>query len=103
MMSREESGQLIERHVERRVLSYLPLAHVYERVVIECCTFVDGRGRIFFTESLATFPNVVPSLYPCAVVPAPVRVATASATLLPRKARGRPVQRRWVLSCASTK
>ncbi len=41
--------------VERRILSYLPLAHVYERAVVECSTFVEGHGRIFFTESLATF------------------------------------------------
>ena len=41
--------------VERRVLSYLPLAHVYERAVVECSTFIEGHGRIFFTESLATF------------------------------------------------
>ena len=57
--------------VERRVLSYLPLAHVYERVVIECCTFVDGRGRIFFTESLATFQEDLKRARPTAFVSVP--------------------------------
>lgn len=58
-------------NVERRVLSYLPLAHVYERVVIECCTFVDGRGRIFFTESLATFQEDLKRARPTAFVSVP--------------------------------
>ena len=57
--------------VERRVLSYLPLAHVYERVLIECCTFVDGRGRIFFTESLATFQEDLKRARPTAFVSVP--------------------------------
>ncbi|WP_395406635.1 AMP-binding protein [Pseudoduganella sp. UC29_106] len=37
-----------------RMLSYLPLAHVMERVYIECSSFVAGF-RIFFAESLDTF------------------------------------------------
>ncbi len=38
-----------------RALSYLPLAHIFERAWIECSGFVMGRGRIFFAESLDTF------------------------------------------------
>ncbi len=38
-----------------RVLSYLPLAHVFERAVIECCSFVAGTVHVFFAESLDTF------------------------------------------------
>lgn len=38
-----------------RALSYLPLAHVFERAWIECGGFVRGRGHIFFAESLDTF------------------------------------------------
>jgi len=41
--------------VEGRSLSYLPLAHIYERAWVECASLVDGRGQIYFTESLATF------------------------------------------------
>lgn len=41
--------------VDNRVLSYLPLAHVFERAWIECTAFVDGRTHVFFAESLDTF------------------------------------------------
>ncbi len=37
-----------------RVLSYLPLAHVMERAVVECSSFYSGV-HIFFSESLETF------------------------------------------------
>jgi long-chain acyl-CoA synthetase len=37
-----------------RAISYLPLAHVFERTVIEACSFVIG-GKIYFAESLDTF------------------------------------------------
>jgi long-chain acyl-CoA synthetase len=38
-----------------RVLSYLPLAHIFERAWVECAGYVLGRGHIFFAESLDTF------------------------------------------------
>jgi long-chain acyl-CoA synthetase len=38
-----------------RALSYLPLAHIFERAWIECSGFVMGRGRVFFAETLDTF------------------------------------------------
>ena len=38
-----------------RALSYLPLAHIFERAWISCVGFVMGRGRIFFAEALYTF------------------------------------------------
>jgi long-subunit acyl-CoA synthetase (AMP-forming) len=41
--------------VELRVLSYLPLAHIFERGWIEGLSFIHGRGRLFFAESLDTF------------------------------------------------
>ncbi len=40
---------------EYRVLSYLPLAHIFERAWVGCSGFVMGRGRIYFAESLDTF------------------------------------------------
>jgi long-subunit acyl-CoA synthetase (AMP-forming) len=40
---------------ESRMLSYLPLAHSFERSWVEAASFVDGRARIFFAESLETF------------------------------------------------
>ena len=39
---------------EERVLSYLPLAHVFERAYIESASLVGG-GHVFFAESLETF------------------------------------------------
>jgi long-subunit acyl-CoA synthetase (AMP-forming) len=39
---------------EERILSYLPLAHVFERAYVECASFIAG-GHIFFAESLETF------------------------------------------------
>jgi long-subunit acyl-CoA synthetase (AMP-forming) len=42
-----------ERH--NRVLSYLPLAHVFERAWVECGSLVDGNTRLYFAESLDTF------------------------------------------------
>ena len=40
---------------ENRLLSYLPLAHSFERAWIECASLVDGTAHIFFAESLDTF------------------------------------------------
>ena len=37
-----------------RTISYLPLAHAFERTVIETCSFVVGF-RVYFAESLDTF------------------------------------------------
>lgn len=48
---REQSGVT----GDYRVLSYLPLAHSFERAVIECVAWSDGRARIFFAEALDTF------------------------------------------------
>jgi len=49
----------LRRHLgpdaEGRVLSYLPLAHSFERSWVEAATLVDGNTRVYFTESLATF------------------------------------------------
>lgn len=40
-----------------RMLSYLPLAHVFERAWVQCMSMVDGRTHVFFTESLDAFMN----------------------------------------------
>ncbi len=40
---------------DHRVLSYLPLAHVFERACIEFENFRRGNGHVFFAESLDTF------------------------------------------------
>ncbi|MCC6336020.1 MAG: AMP-binding protein [Myxococcales bacterium] len=38
-----------------RALSYLPLAHVFERAYIECASLMVGDCHIFFADSLETF------------------------------------------------
>jgi long-chain acyl-CoA synthetase len=51
-------GDLRQRLGQRddsRVLSYLPLAHSYERSWVEASSLVDGSTRVFFAESLDTF------------------------------------------------
>ena len=40
---------------ESRMLSYLPLAHSFERSWVLAASLVDGSSRIFFAESLDTF------------------------------------------------
>jgi long-chain acyl-CoA synthetase len=38
-----------------RMLSYLPLAHSFERSWVEAASLVDGHSHLFFAESLDTF------------------------------------------------
>ncbi len=40
---------------ENRMLSYLPLAHCYERAWVECSALAAGNWQLFFAESLDTF------------------------------------------------
>lgn len=40
---------------DKRVLSYLPLAHVFERAWVECASMVDGNTHLFFAEAFETF------------------------------------------------
>ena len=54
-----------------RVLSYLPLAHAYERACIECIALVSGKGRVFFTESLASFMDDLKRARPTLFVSVP--------------------------------
>jgi long-chain acyl-CoA synthetase len=43
------------RRTDNRVLSYLPLAHIFERSWIEGSALADGHTRIYFAETLDTF------------------------------------------------
>ena len=38
-----------------RILSYLPLAHSFERSCVEASTLVDGGTRVYFAQALDTF------------------------------------------------
>jgi long-chain acyl-CoA synthetase len=45
----------IGMNTPNRMLSYLPLAHVFERAWVEAASLVDGKTHLFFAESLDTF------------------------------------------------
>ncbi len=47
--------EALGKNAANRVLSYLPLAHVFERAFVQCAPLIDGRMHIFFAESLNTF------------------------------------------------
>jgi long-subunit acyl-CoA synthetase (AMP-forming) len=54
----EGVARVVERRVggpDNRMLSYLPLAHSFERSWAEGGSLVDGRLHLFFAESLDTF------------------------------------------------
>ena len=51
----ENIGHRMPAGVPWRILSYLPLAHVFERAVIECMSWARGDVHVYFAESLETF------------------------------------------------
>jgi len=60
-VSKVAEGMLVElkkyigANTDIRVMSYLPLAHVFERAWVECTTLLAGTAHVFFAESLDTF------------------------------------------------
>jgi long-chain acyl-CoA synthetase len=66
-----DTREVMPDDVELRVLSYLPLAHCYERAVVECRILLEGRGRVFFTASLATFVEDIKRARPTIFVSVP--------------------------------
>jgi long-subunit acyl-CoA synthetase (AMP-forming) len=48
------SSDLVQMHGDDRMISYLPLAHAFERAAVEFMSFRTGM-RLFFAESLDTF------------------------------------------------
>ena len=57
--------------VELRMLSYLPLAHSFERNWVEALTLIDGKGHVFFAESLDTFLADLQRAQPTAFISVP--------------------------------
>ncbi|MEO7548116.1 MAG: AMP-binding protein [Ramlibacter sp.] len=51
----EDSAQRYGAETRWRVLSYMPLAHCFERAWVECAAFVGGRTHVFFTDTLTSF------------------------------------------------
>jgi long-subunit acyl-CoA synthetase (AMP-forming) len=71
MHSFERASEATRRIVERiklgdgdRALSYLPLAHIFERAYIECASMLTGGAHIYFAESLETFVADVKRAHP---------------------------------------
>ncbi|MDQ2734820.1 MAG: AMP-binding protein [Pseudomonadota bacterium] len=56
---------------DHRILSYLPLSHVFECAWIECPLLLSGKGHLFFTESLATFMDDLKRARPTLFVSVP--------------------------------
>ena len=62
-----DQGQLLQH----RSLSYLPLAHCFERAWIQCAALMSGRVQLYFTESLATFMDDLKRARPTVFVSVP--------------------------------
>ena len=54
-----------------RTISYLPLAHIYERAVVACRCLQAGDGQIFFGDALETFLDDVKRARPTVFVSVP--------------------------------
>ncbi len=76
-ISRATEGIVRDQHATQspehgtRVLSYLPLAHVFERAWVECLALMSGRTHVFFSESLATFMDDIKRARPTAFISVP--------------------------------
>jgi long-chain acyl-CoA synthetase len=57
--------------VPRRMLSYLPLAHCYERAVLACLGLYVGDARIYFCDTLSTFIEDIKRARPTVFVSVP--------------------------------
>ena len=64
----EQDGGVLVAH---RVLSYLPLAHCFERAWVECPALLSGRGHLYFTDTLATFMDDLKRARPTVFVSVP--------------------------------
>ena len=51
----DDTQARIGSNINNRILSYLPLAHVFERAWVESASLIHGKTHVFFAESLDTF------------------------------------------------
>lgn len=65
-----ESAQIMPSIAQRRVMSYLPLAHITERCVVEIMSLYDAT-EIYFVESLDTFIDNVKHAQPTCFLSVP--------------------------------
>jgi long-subunit acyl-CoA synthetase (AMP-forming) len=64
---------------ENRIMSYLPLAHVFERAWVECASLIDGNTRVYFAETLDTFLADLNRARPTTFISVPSSVAEVPA------------------------
>jgi long-chain acyl-CoA synthetase len=57
--------------LERRALSFLPLAHCFERAWVQCAALIGGHVHLYFGESLATFMDDLKRARPTVFVSVP--------------------------------
>lgn len=62
--------ETLEMSERDRMLSYLPLSHVFERWLVECCSLRAGM-ELFFAESLKTFVGDIQRAQPTLFVSVP--------------------------------
>lgn len=61
----------VDPGIVNRILSYLPLAHSFERSWIAAASLVDGNAHLFFAESLDTFLHDVRRARPTLFISVP--------------------------------
>lgn len=57
--------------VPKRMLSYLPLAHCYERAAVACSSLYAGDGHVFFADTSASFAQDLKRARPTVFVSVP--------------------------------
>lgn len=62
--------EVIKLGSDERILSYLPLAHAFERAVVEATSFISGF-HIYFAESLETFISDIKRARPTVFISVP--------------------------------
>jgi long-chain acyl-CoA synthetase len=68
---RDDIRARIGEATENRMISYLPLAHSFERSWVAAGSLVDGRTQLFFTESLEAFMQDVQRAQPTVFISVP--------------------------------
>ncbi|WP_220719730.1 AMP-binding protein [Agarivorans litoreus] len=67
----EQLIDVLQAGSEDRVMSYLPLAHITERVYIQGTSIFSGQFSVSFVESLDTFPDNLRSVQPTLFISVP--------------------------------
>ena len=67
----EDVRRRVGEDAEHRMISYLPLAHSFERSWVEGGSLVDGRAHLFFAESLTSFVEDVKRARPTLFISVP--------------------------------